>query len=95
MNYTVYIPSKGRAGKVTSHKLFLDSTIICPDSEVELYKEHHEKVIGVPDEVKGITPTRNWILNNMTDEWMIQVDDDARSFHKYAGGKLVTFVLYV
>ena len=92
MNYTVYIPSKGRAGKVTSHKLFLDSTIICPDSEVELYKEHHEKVIGVPDEVKGITPTRNWILNNMTDEWMIQVDDDARSFHKYAGGKLVTFV---
>lgn len=92
MRYKVYIPSKGRAGKVTTHNLFLDSTIICPDSEVDLYKEHHENVIGVPDDVKGITKTRNWILNNMDDEWMIQVDDDALSFHMFEEGKIRKFI---
>lgn len=92
MKYKVYIPSKGRAGIVTSHSLFLNSAIVCPESEVELYKEYHDEVIGVPDNVKGITPTRNWILDNMDDEWMIQVDDDARSFHKYERGDLIKFI---
>ncbi len=91
MNYKVYIPSKGRAGKVTSHNLFLDSHIVCPDSEVKDYKKHHEKVIGVPDEVKGITPTRNWILDHNKSNYHIQVDDDARSFHKYEKTELVRF----
>ena len=80
MNYTVYIPSMGRAGKVTTHKLFLDSVIVCPESEVKLYKKHHKRVLGVPIEIKGITATRNWILDNCDDEWSIQVDDDARYF---------------
>lgn len=92
MRYTVYIPSKGRAGKVTTHHLFLDSTIVCPESEVHLYEEHHNKVIGVPDDVKGITKTRNWILNNIEDEWHIQVDDDALSFHMFEGGKMRKFI---
>lgn len=92
MNYSVYIPSKGRAGKVTSHKLFLDSIIVCPKSEKKQYLEYHDKVVGVPNDVRGITPTRNWILDNFDDDWMIQVDDDARSFHKYENGDLIKFV---
>ena len=92
MNYEVYIPSKGRAGKVTSHNLFLDSHIVCPKSEVKDYKKHHEKVIGVPDEVKGITPTRNWILVHLKSNYHIQVDDDARSFHKWEKAELVKFI---
>ena len=40
MNYKVYIPSKGRAGRVTTHKLFLDSIIVCPENEVSEYKKH-------------------------------------------------------
>ena len=43
MNYKVYIPSKGRAGKVTTDKLFLDSTIVCPESEVKEYKKQHDR----------------------------------------------------
>ena len=92
MNYKVYIPSKGRAGKVTTHHLFLESVIVCPESEKKLYMEYHDEVVGVSDDVKGITATRNWILNNMKDEWSVQVDDDARSFHKYEDGNLVKFV---
>tara|TARA_R100001594_G_scaffold73796_3_gene108379 strand:+ start:1962 stop:2678 length:717 start_codon:yes stop_codon:yes gene_type:complete len=91
MKYKVYIPSKGRAGKVTSHHLFLDSHIVCPKDEVKEYKKHHKKVIGVPSEVRGITATRNWILEYNKDDWHMQVDDDARSFHKYEETELVKF----
>ena len=92
MNYKVYIPSKGRAGRVTTHKLFLDSIIVCPENEVSEYKKHHEKVLGVDINVKGITQTRNWILDNVKDEWHIQVDDDAVSFYKHENGKRSTFI---
>jgi len=92
MEYNVYIPSKGRAGKVTSHKLFLDSTIICPNDEVNDYKKHHNKVIGVDINIKGITKTRNWILENIKDKWHIQVDDDAISFYKHENGKTNNFI---
>jgi hypothetical protein len=89
--YRVYIPSMGRAGLVTSHKLFLNHTIVCPESEVQKYREYHEDVLGVPDEIKGITKTRNWILDNAKEDWHIQVDDDALSFHMFELGKMVTF----
>jgi hypothetical protein len=92
MDYKVYIPSKGRAGKVTSHKLFKESTIICPESEEKNYKDYHKNVIAVPDQVKGITSTRNWILNNINDDWHVQVDDDALSFHMFEKGKKQTFI---
>ena len=92
MSYRVYIPSKGRAGKVTTHKLFLNSVIDCPESEVKEYEKHHKIVIGVPDQVRGITATRNWILDNVEDEWHIQVDDDALSFHRFEKGKMSTFI---
>jgi len=92
MSFKIYIPSKGRVGKVTSHKLFKDSIIVCPKAEVDGYKKHHKNVMGVPDNIKGITKTRNWILNNIDDEWHIQVDDDAKSFHTYEKGKLKTFI---
>lgn len=92
MDFKIYIPSKGRAGKVTTDKLFNKSYIVCPESEKDDYKIHHENVIGVPDKVKGITQTRNWILNNVEDEWHVQVDDDALSFHRFEKGKMQTFI---
>tara|TARA_R110000796_G_scaffold207106_1_gene323439 strand:- start:489 stop:1205 length:717 start_codon:yes stop_codon:yes gene_type:complete len=92
MDYKVYIPSKGRAGKVTSDKLFLDSIIICPENEVSDYKKYHKNVIGVDMNVKGITQTRNWILDNIKDEWHIQVDDDAIGFYKHERGKRNNFI---
>ena len=92
MDYKVYIPSMGRAGKVTTHKLFRNSYIVCPNSEVEEYKKWHSNVIGVDDKVKGITKTRNWILDYNKDNWHIQVDDDALSFHMFEKGKIHKFI---
>lgn len=92
MSYKVYIPSKGRAGKVTTHKLFPNAEIVCPESEKELYEAYHDKVLGVPDSVKGITQTRNWILENAPEQWHVQVDDDALSFHVFEKGKMSTFI---
>jgi hypothetical protein len=92
MDYKVYIPSMGRAGKVTTHKLFLNHVIVCPEREVDLYKKYHDQVLGVDDSIKGITRTRNWILENNKDNWHIQVDDDATSFHMYEKAKLYKFI---
>jgi hypothetical protein len=92
MEYKVYIPSMSRAGKVTTHKLFKDSYIVCPNSQVEQYKKHHKNVIGVDDSIKGITNTRNWILDYNKDNYHIQVDDDALSFHCFEKGKLKKFI---
>jgi hypothetical protein len=92
MEYKVYIPSMGRAGKVTTHELFKESHIVCPNREVIEYKKYHKNVIGVDDKIKGITNTRNWILDYNKDNYHIQVDDDALSFHSFEKGKLQKFI---
>jgi hypothetical protein len=92
MEYKVYIPSMGRAGKVTTHELFKESHIVCPNKEVIEYKKYHKNVIGVDDKIKGITNTRNWILDYNKDNYHIQVDDDALSFHSFEKGKLQKFI---
>ena len=88
----IAIPSKGRAGKVTSHNLLGNASdlaiVFCPESEVAGYSVHHESVMGVPDDIKGIAPTRNWILDYakaQDEQWIIQCDDDAIFFGFYEG----------
>ena len=86
----VAIPSKGRAGRVTSTKWFDGPTIFCPASEAADYREHHRPVVAVPDEVRGITPTRNWILDwarERGERRVLQVDDDNVGVVKFEGGK--------
>lgn len=90
----IAIPSKGRAGKVTSHHVLsgIDDKYVAlfvPQSEAEQYSQHHPQVIGVPDEVKGITPTRNFILDYCEEHgigWNLQVDDDALYWSYFEGG---------
>ena len=91
----IAIPSKGRAGMVTSHHLLGDALdyakIFVPDSEVDEYKEGHPEVeiVGVPDSIKGITPTRNFILDYCDGyeiPWNLQIDDDALYFNYFEGG---------
>lgn len=78
----IAIPSKGRAGKVKSLDILHGATLFVPDYEVQDYfNAGHEKVIGVPAKVKGITCTRNWILRSTKDRYVVFVDDD----HKRSG----------
>lgn len=90
----IAIPSKGRARMITSHRLLGDAAdcavIFCPASEVEEYTRHIPgiPVIGVPDTVKGITRTRNWILDFARDageRWVVQIDDDAIRWTYFEG----------
>jgi hypothetical protein len=74
MSFRVCIPSKGRAGLMTSHKIFKSAYIYVPESEVSMYSMY-DKVVGVPSGIKGITATRNWILKN-TEEDVFFIDDD-------------------
>jgi hypothetical protein len=75
MEFKICIPSKSRAGLMTSHKVFKSATIFVPESEVAQYKIYSNEIIGVPNEVRGITATRNWILKN-TKQNVFFIDDD-------------------
>lgn len=64
MNFQIAIPSKGRAGLITSNEIFKSAIIYVPENEIKQYSIYKNKIVGVPIDVKGITKTRNWILKN-------------------------------
>lgn len=73
----IAVPSKGRAGLTTVNKLLPNyCTFFVPVSELHQYKGVVKNVVGVPKEVQGITATRNWILQNTDERWVVMLDDD-------------------
>ena len=82
----IAIPSKGRAGKCKSYDLLQGNcTLFVPESEYHQYIVYYKNVIPIPLVVSGITATRNWILKNTNDRWVVMLDDDV----KYAGYNLL------
>ena len=75
------IPSKGRAGKVKSTDVLTQAVLYVPESEAEYYRRSNPKqeIVAIPDSVKGITRTRNWILENTTDARVVMIDDDVKN----------------
>ncbi|MCU9931087.1 hypothetical protein OFL77_27535, partial [Escherichia coli] len=49
-----------------------------PQSELHQYEGIVKNVIGVPNTIKGITSTRNWILKNSGERFVIFIDDDVK-----------------
>jgi len=76
MELTIAIPSKGRAGKVLTLDLIPTATLVVPYSEQKEYVEAYPDsiVVCTPKSVKNIVGTRQWILDNFQDVFMI--DDD-------------------
>ena len=75
----IAVPSKNRAGRTTTDKILPNlSTFYVPKSELHQY-ENIKNVIGVPNNVKGITETRNWILKNSDDKYVVFLDDDVKN----------------
>jgi glycosyltransferase involved in cell wall biosynthesis len=75
----IAIPSKNRAGKTTTNKILPNiGTFFVPESEVHQYS-YIRNVVGIPNNVQGITPTRNWILKNTNEKWVVFLDDDAKN----------------
>ena len=75
----IVIPSKGRPFKSKSKELLKSGVLFVPECEYKDYKQIYSEVVAVPDSVKGITATRNWILKNTNERWVVFVDDDLRS----------------
>jgi len=76
----IAVPSKGRAGNTTTDKILPNlATWFVPESEVHQYEGLYSNVVAVPKDVQGITATRNWILKNNDEKWVVFLDDDAKS----------------
>lgn len=76
----IAIPSKGRAGETKSDKLLTSAVLFVPEAEEEDYRRHSKcEVVGIPNEVKGITKTRNWILENTDERRVVMIDDDLKN----------------
>jgi hypothetical protein len=75
----IAVPSKNRAGN-TKTNLILPNvcTFFVPESEVHQYS-YVKNVVGVPNFVQGITATRNWILKNTNEKYVVFLDDDVKS----------------
>ena len=75
----IAVPSKGRAGLTTTNKILPNATFFIPDSEYHQYKGLVKNIVCIPKEVRGITNTRNWILKNTDEKWVVMLDDDAKN----------------
>ncbi len=73
--FRICVPSKGRAGRCETITIFNNAFDYVSESEYEQYKMYYENVVKVPNEVQGITKTRNWILKN-TKQNVFFIDDD-------------------
>jgi glycosyltransferase involved in cell wall biosynthesis len=76
MDFELAIPSKGRAGLISSHKIFKSATLYIPESELMQYSIYKNRIVTIPIEVKGITATRNWILKHNENKNVFFLDDD-------------------
>jgi len=76
----IAIPSKGRAGQTKSDKVLPSGVMYVPESEAHQYEQFNKAVVAVPSSVRGITATRNWILKNTDERWVVFVDDDVKNY---------------
>ena len=75
----IAIPSKGRPTLIKSNKVIPSALVYVPENEVPSYSACGvQNVIGVPLTVKGITQTRNWILDHCDSPRVVFIDDDVK-----------------
>jgi hypothetical protein len=75
----IAIPSKGRPTGVKSQTVLSCAQVFVPESEmVDYARAGVRNLIAVPDIVKGITATRNWILDHVKDPRVVMADDDVK-----------------
>lgn len=81
MEYTVYIPTRGRTGESTQITLrdlkqysSIKPWIVCPEQELRAHRFYHDQVLVSP--IEGIAEKRQWILENCPTQGAIMLDDD-------------------
>jgi len=78
----IVIPSHKRHDKVHTKNLITNPILCVEESQRDIYKEYNPEceIITHPDNVIGLIPKRNWMLNYFGDLFML--DDDLRCFKK-------------
>lgn len=73
----IFILSRGRSSSIITHKLIPSADVIVPVCEKILYEKKLGKtVLTYPDEIKGLSKLRNYILDTYDEETIIMADDD-------------------
>jgi hypothetical protein len=73
----IAVPSKGRVGRVKTQAVLPSCSVYVPALEASAYRAAGaQNVVAVPDQVRGITRTRNWILRNTKSRHVVMIDDD-------------------
>ena len=76
MSLKIAIPSKARPWKSNSKELLQSAVLFVPESEKDLYFKVYKEIEPVPNNIKGITQTRNYILNFFKGQEVVMCDDD-------------------
>lgn len=86
LSLRLVIMSRGRAQTMTSHRLFPTATILVPESERPLYacialdgEPIAPRIETIPDDVRGISAVRNWIVRHFPEEALVMIDDDIKA----------------
>lgn len=82
----VIIPSRKRVEECRQAlKLFPGATVCVAEGEWADYEGLGVELLAHPDQVAGIGPLRQWILDHVTDETVVMVDDDVYEVRVVAG----------
>lgn len=96
--YPVFIPSKGRADRLLTAKMFTKAgvpfKVVVEPSEVPAYERQWgaDSVVSLPENNRGLVYSRNWIKRHSTEQgharhW--QFDDDIRRMIRLHRGKRI------
>lgn len=78
----IVVPTHGRAGSVTTHETVEGCVLCVAESQYKAYKEFYPNLqyLVHPDEVRGISRKRAWILRQFSSVFML--DDDIQSVNR-------------
>lgn len=84
------ILSRGRSDAVSTANLLPDWVeMLVPVSEVEEYtKRYANPILTIPDEIMGLGPVRNWVLDNFKENIVIMINWYFRQYIKLPKGVL-------
>ena len=76
LDLSVVIISRGRSKSITTHIVAPFAHLIVPESQISQYQYTGVPITPIPDNIEGLGAVRNWVLENVTSECVIMMDDD-------------------
>jgi hypothetical protein len=71
-----------RAQTITTHRLVPEAILCVPKSQAADYRAIGPDILTHPDQVKGLTPKLNWILDHFKGDDVLLLDDDLTALAK-------------